>query len=115
MQKAEWFYCPICGNKTRDKIREDTVLINYPLYCPKCKREHRMVWNISKMLSVSVMNLKYHSKDHKDFTSLVVLFCLCSFFREQIPFFIVFVLKIAPSDGVRVIAKYGDCLIQKRS
>lgn len=39
MQKAEWVYCPICGNKTRDKIREDTVLINYPLYCPKCKRE----------------------------------------------------------------------------
>ena len=26
-------------NKTRDRIREDTVLINYPLYCPKCKQE----------------------------------------------------------------------------
>lgn len=25
--------------KTRDKIREDTVLKNFPLYCPKCKRE----------------------------------------------------------------------------
>ncbi|RKJ60160.1 conjugal transfer protein [Roseburia sp. 1XD42-69] len=21
------------------RIREDTVLINYPLYCPKCKQE----------------------------------------------------------------------------
>lgn len=29
--------------------------------------------------------MKYHNKDHKDFTSLVVLFCLCSFSREQIP------------------------------
>ena len=39
MQQTEWVYCPVCGNKTRDRIREDTVLINYPLYCPKCKQE----------------------------------------------------------------------------
>lgn len=39
MEKADWIRCPICGNKTRDKLREDTVLINYPLYCPKCKQE----------------------------------------------------------------------------
>ncbi len=31
--------CPVCGNKTSVKIREDTVLKNYPLYCPKCKWE----------------------------------------------------------------------------
>ena len=30
---------PICGNKTRDKIREDTILKNFPLFCPKCKSE----------------------------------------------------------------------------
>lgn len=29
----------ICGNKTRDKIREDTILKNFPLFCPKCKSE----------------------------------------------------------------------------
>ena len=39
MQDTEWIRCPVCGNKTRDKIREDTVLKNYPLYCPKCKQE----------------------------------------------------------------------------
>lgn len=39
MEKTEWILCPICGNKTRDRIREDTVLKNYPLYCPKCKLE----------------------------------------------------------------------------
>lgn len=39
MQKSEWIYCPVCGNKTRDRIRQDTVLKNYPLYCPKCKQE----------------------------------------------------------------------------
>lgn len=36
---VDWVRCPICGNKTRDRLREDTVLINYPLYCPKCKQE----------------------------------------------------------------------------
>ena len=37
--KEKWILCPVCGNKTRDRIREDTVLKNYPLYCPKCKQE----------------------------------------------------------------------------
>ena len=35
MKKTEWIRCPVCGNKTRDRIREDTVLKNYP----KCKQE----------------------------------------------------------------------------
>ncbi|EEG30971.1 hypothetical protein CLOSTMETH_01278 [[Clostridium] methylpentosum DSM 5476] len=41
--KTEWLFCPICGGKTRDKIRSDTILINYPLYCPKCKHESLIV------------------------------------------------------------------------
>ena len=24
--KEKWILCPVCGNKTRDRIREDTVL-----------------------------------------------------------------------------------------
>lgn len=39
MNNQKWIYCPICGSKTRNRIREDTVLKNYPLYCPKCKQE----------------------------------------------------------------------------
>ncbi len=39
MKTSQWLLCPICGSKTRDKIRKDTVLKNYPLYCPKCKKE----------------------------------------------------------------------------
>ena len=39
MQINEWILCPVCGSKTRLKIREDTVLENFPLFCPKCKRE----------------------------------------------------------------------------
>lgn len=39
MDKIKWLLCPLCGSKTRNKIREDTILKNYPLYCPKCKQE----------------------------------------------------------------------------
>ena len=37
--KIEWLLCPICKNKTRLKMREDTELKNFPLFCPKCKQE----------------------------------------------------------------------------
>ena len=46
----EWILCPICGNKTRDRIREDTILENYPLYCPKCKHVETVVL-LSKLKS----------------------------------------------------------------
>lgn len=39
MSEIKWVRCPVCGSKTRDRLREDTILINYPLYCPKCKQE----------------------------------------------------------------------------
>jgi len=39
MNKTEWIRCPVCGNKTRLQIREDTELKNIPPYCPKCKQE----------------------------------------------------------------------------
>ena len=39
MSKVEFLLCPVCGNKTRIKLRPDTVLENFPLFCPKCKQE----------------------------------------------------------------------------
>lgn len=39
MKHMEWLLCPICHNKTRIKIHEDTELKKFPLYCPKCKQE----------------------------------------------------------------------------
>ncbi len=39
MKKSEWLRCPICRNKTRLQIREDTEIKNFPLYCPKFKQE----------------------------------------------------------------------------
>lgn len=43
----QWLLCPVCGSKTRLKIRADTVLENFPLYCPKCKQENLI--NVHKM------------------------------------------------------------------
>ena len=40
MIHIEWIICPTCCNKTRNKIREDTILTNYLLYYPKCKHEN---------------------------------------------------------------------------
>lgn len=39
MEDSEWIKCPICGCKTHNKIRKDTIIKNFPLYCPKCKQE----------------------------------------------------------------------------
>ena len=39
MSNQSWVLCPICNNKTRIKIRKDTQLIHFPLFCPKCKNE----------------------------------------------------------------------------
>lgn len=30
--------CPACGARTQVVIRSDTILINFPLFCKKCKR-----------------------------------------------------------------------------
>lgn len=48
----EWVLCPVCGNKTRLKIRKDTELKNFPLFCPKCKQE--TIINV-KQLNISVI------------------------------------------------------------
>ena len=39
MGKEGWLLCPVCCGKTRTRVRADTKLANFPLFCPKCKRE----------------------------------------------------------------------------
>lgn len=39
METTEWIRCPVCDNKTRIMIREDTEIKNLYFYCPKCKQE----------------------------------------------------------------------------
>lgn len=38
-QEEKWVLCPLCGGKTRLRILQKTVLQNFPLFCPKCRRE----------------------------------------------------------------------------
>lgn len=47
MSKTDWILCPVCSNKTRTRIRKDTELKNFPLYCPKCK--HVTLINVKQM------------------------------------------------------------------
>ena len=35
----EWVHCPACGNKTRLKLRKDTVLTHFPLFCPSARKK----------------------------------------------------------------------------
>ncbi|MCI9378677.1 MAG: hypothetical protein HFI06_09205 [Eubacterium sp.] len=34
-EKEKWVLCPVCNNKTRLKVRKNTVLKKFPLFCPK--------------------------------------------------------------------------------
>nr|DAU60742.1 MAG TPA: cysteine-rich protein [Caudoviricetes sp.] len=52
LQMEQWLFCPVCNNKTRIKLRVDTVLKNFPLYCPKCKQE--LLINVQR-LNISVI------------------------------------------------------------
>ncbi|WP_318317783.1 cysteine-rich KTR domain-containing protein [Staphylococcus aureus] len=52
MINYKWILCPICGNKTRPRIRVDTILKNFPLYCPKCKNETLI--NVQKMNIITI-------------------------------------------------------------
>lgn len=37
--RGEFIKCPRCGQKTRTKVLPGTILIGFPLFCPKCKSE----------------------------------------------------------------------------
>ncbi len=51
-----WIRCPICQGKTRTKVYADTVLIRFPLFCPKCKKE----------IKIDVVHLKMTRSDEPD-------------------------------------------------
>ena len=37
--EEKWVLCPLCGAKTRLRLLKKTVIKDFPLFCPKCKRE----------------------------------------------------------------------------
>ncbi len=64
MEKEKWVLCPICNNKTRIKVRPDTLLENFPLYCPKCKQE--TIINVTGQNVVVVNKTGNDLEDHNE-------------------------------------------------
>lgn len=56
-----WLICPLCRGKTRNRVRADTTLLNYPLYCPKCRREMLINVRNLKMEMISEPDAKTQS------------------------------------------------------
>ena len=78
MEKTEFIRSPVCRNKTRDKIREDTVLKNFPLFCPKCKSE--CLIDIEQF-HITVIEAQVHSRradNHKETPCVIDSFFLIS-------------------------------------
>lgn len=53
MNTEKWLLCPVCQSKTRTMVREETVLENFPLFCPRCKNETLI--NM-KQMNITVIN-----------------------------------------------------------
>lgn len=60
MVKDGWVYCPVCHNKTRTKIRPDTVARNLPVFCPKCK-------------TVTITDLPAHEKENYEVVNQLLM------------------------------------------
>lgn len=63
---SEWIRCLICGNKTRTMIRKDTELINFPLYCPKCKQESLISAKNLQVTVIKNLNPKRRADEQND-------------------------------------------------
>lgn len=46
-ENREWLLCPLCKSKTRIMLLKNTLLKNFPLFCPKCKLE--IIVNVQDM------------------------------------------------------------------
>ena len=76
MQKETFILCPICGNKTRVQIREDTELKNFPLFCPKC---HKQTLINAKQLNIT----KAEVPDAKTQSSNFIASVFCDYIRKE--------------------------------
>lgn len=46
---------PACGGKNRVRLRGDTILENFLLYCPKCRQEHLVsIRNCTLLSSIKI-------------------------------------------------------------
>ncbi len=62
IKKEHWILCPVCNSKTRLKLRDDTELMNFPLYCPKCKQETLIKANNLKITVITEPDAQTQSR-----------------------------------------------------
>ena len=62
MEQQTWVLCPVCNNKTRTKILKNTELINFPLFCPKCKTETLINIKYGKVTIIKEPDAKTQSR-----------------------------------------------------
>ena len=43
--RDRWGLCPTCGQKCI-KVTDKTVLVNYPMFCKRCKRDYLVNWSL---------------------------------------------------------------------
>ena len=60
--REQWLLCPFCKSKTILKIQENTVLQNFPLFCPKCKQEALITVKQFKMSIIKEPDAKTQSR-----------------------------------------------------
>ena len=58
----KWVHCPACGAKTRVRLLQRTVLREFPLFCPKCRRESLIN---AKEYIVETVRLDFRQTDAK--------------------------------------------------
>ena len=78
-----WIKCPICGGKTRVKIKEDTELRNFPLYCPKCRNETLIELKQGKINIIhESQTLRRRADDRQYITAIIGSFFIRSIVYE---------------------------------
>lgn len=38
-EQSSWLQCPICHKQTKTRICSSSVLLHFPLYCGRCRKE----------------------------------------------------------------------------
>ena len=61
-ERTQWVLCPVCSGKTRIKVRSDTIMLNFPLYCPKCGKESLVNIRDNQMSIIQEPDVKKQSR-----------------------------------------------------
>lgn len=63
MLEKYWIKCPICNGKTRVQVFYNTVLRNFPLFCPKCKLTH--IVDVEKLDTVDKSVVLWYNEEKR--------------------------------------------------